>query len=409
MKINTSVFERVDCDKDHQHIRTGKKKCPVSWWARLRYVDPETNRPKDLQRRATSKANANDIATTEAKRIEATGGRSVKAKTFADLCNYYEKDYAKPAKYVEHKHTGELEKVSGLRSLYTVQRQIETLKEYFGPRMLDAITHGAIRQFKNHRFDVPTRAGRQRSIASVHRELALLRRMLNVALGEGWITSNPFKSKADNLISPASERQRERIITQTEENALLAACDKPKRGHLKAIVIAALDTGCRRGELLKLRWHDVDFHRGQIRIIKFNSKTAKPRAVPMSARLRIELDRLWSESAKDPSLPVFGGKLSHDGQVQPLASVKKSFVGARRDAGLPDVRMHDLRHTALTRLHRRGLSIGEVAAIGGHDNIQTTKRYLNADSETIDRATAILDSFNAGEVQPSETASELVN
>ncbi len=401
MNIKGSVFTRFDCDKDHpetdgNHIERGPKKCPVTWWARIRYIDPETNKPKDLQRRADSRADAIDKRDREITTIKQTAGRSVGSErmSFADLCAYYARHYVKEAEYVDDR------KVEGLRSWYTVSKQVDVLKDYFAGKPLRSLTHGGIEQFKKARLKAKTRDGRQRSIASVNRELALLRRMLNVAKAEGWIIESPFK-QGQSLISSADERKRERIITQTEEIALLKACEAPKRGHLRAIIIAALDTGCRRGELLKLRWSEVNLETGQITIIARNSKTARPRSVAMTGRLKAEIERLKSEAhfLSEEKALVFGG----------LQSVKKSFVGARTDAGLPDLRFHDLRHSAATRLVGGHLPLSEVGRILGHSQPQTTYRYVNANAETAQRAANVLDQFNAAPVPDSTTATEFVN
>jgi len=88
----------------------------------------------------------------------------------------------------------------------------------------------------------------QRSIATVNREPAYLRCLLNIAERNGWINRNPFKC-GDALIHVADERKREHILTREEESRMLAACTGP-RAHLRPIMIAALDTGCRLGELL---------------------------------------------------------------------------------------------------------------------------------------------------------------
>lgn len=107
--------------------------------------------------------------------------------------------------------------------------------------------------------------------------------MLNVAQAEGWLIRNPFKT-GESLISIADEKQRERILAPEEESRLLAACTG-RRKHLREIIIAALDTGCRRGELLKLRWNDVEFESRTITIQAFNTKTMRERKLTMTTRL----------------------------------------------------------------------------------------------------------------------------
>jgi integrase len=381
--------------------RTKGKK--VSWWARVIYVDPDTGKTRDLQRRAESKAKAGDLRDELLKDIKATSGRSVGSEdmTFGDLCRYFEEHYVKEAEYVNGR------KVAGLRSLASVKGHLNTLRDQFGRRKLRSLTYGNIRQFRAERLKQPDARykesddddakPKQRSIASVNRELALLRRMLNVATSEGWLIKNPF-TQGEPLISTADEMKRQRILSRDEEKTLLAACDAPKRGHLKSIVIAALDTGCRLGELLKLRWRDVDLNAGQITLVAFNTKTATARRVALTTRLKLVLAELKEQAPDRPEMRVFGI----------LNNVKSAFSGARKDAGLQDVRFHDLRHTAATRLVAMHIPLSEVGRILGHSQANTTYRYVNADIETAKRAAAALDSFHAAD-ERAEQVSAAIN
>jgi len=206
--------------------------------------------------------------------------------------------------------------------------------------------------------------------------------MLNVAYRESWILRNPFNT-GDSLISKADERKRERIITREEEARLLAACTD-KRAHLKPIIICALDTGMRSGEIFKLRWSDIDMVNRIITVRAFNTKTMRERQVAMTERMARELELLFKLSTKEPDALCFG--ISDN--------VKKSFNSVRKSAGLPDVRFHDLRHTHATRLVAAHIPLSEVGRVLGHTQINTTYRYVNANVETARRAAAVLDSFN---------------
>ena len=113
-----------------------------------------------------------------------------------------------------------------------------------------------IYKYRLERLTTPTHQSSQRAIATVNRELAYLRRLLNIAERNDWINKNPFK-RGDSLIHLADEVKRDTVLSPSECQRLLDACSN-RRSHLKPIVIAALDLGCRLGELLKLQWKDVD-------------------------------------------------------------------------------------------------------------------------------------------------------
>jgi integrase len=196
----------------------------------------------------------------------------------------------------------------------------------------------------------------------------------------------------------ADENKRERILTREEELKLLAACETSQRTHLKAILICALDTGMRQGEIFSLRWRSVDLENGLLTIQAFHTKTMKERQVAITTRLALELERLKANAPDNPNGLVFGI----------LDNVKRSFTAARSDAGLNDVRFHDLRHTAATRLVGAHIPLSEVGRVLGHTQANTTYRYVNANVETAKRAAAALNMFNSEGSAEQETA-EMVN
>jgi integrase len=362
-----------------------------TWWARVTYTDPVTGKRHDRQRRAENKVDAGDKVHELLAEVDATGGRSLAKEhmTFFDLATYFENHYLIPAEYVDGR------KVAGVRSISPAVAAVKVLKEHFGLRQLRGITHSDIRSFRAERLAKPTKAKKQRSVAAVNRELEKLRRLLNIAEREGWILRNPMRS-GDSLISVADERKRERIITRDEELRLLSACDDRWRRHLRPIVVCALDTGMRRGEILSLKWSDVNFEERVLTIRAFNTKTMKERQVSLTVRLALELETLWESSPKIREGLVFGF----------TNNVKRSFTSARTAAGLPDIRFHDLRHTAATRLVAAHLPLPEVGRVLGHTQANTTYRYVNANIETTRRAAAALDAFNQGAVEQLVAAEE---
>lgn len=106
----------------------------------------------------------------------------------------------------------------------------------------------------------------------------------------------------------------------------------------------------------------------------------KSRVIGLTSRLKDELRCLWNQSPQDLSGSVFG-----------LTDIKRSFGSARKEAGLEDVRFHDLRHVACTRLQQAGVSMVEGMRISGHTQASTFMRYVNTNEETARRAAAMLD------------------
>lgn len=389
-----------------------------SIFARVTYLDPVTQKRKDKLRRADNRTHAKEIIKEMLRDIDDNGEQSLDGHTFADLATYYKKHYLTKAEYVDGRKT------TGLRSLAAPTGFLNTLCDYFGKRLLRKITYGDVRSFHAARIKAPTsrktdKDGQpigKRSVASVNRELALLRRVFNVAVGEGWIPKNPMH-RGKSLVSIADEQKRERVLTFDEENKLLAACGKRtmtytrngkkitaidnggKRAHLRAIIIAAIDTGMRRGELLKLRWSDIDFANEIITVQALNTKTLKMREVGISTRLKLELETLFNQSPPDLNALVFG-----------LNDVKRSFEGVRRAAGLPDVRFHDLRHTHATRLIACHIPVTEVARTLGHQQLATTFRYVNQTRDSTKRITDAIDAMRAGTaMQDAAEENSLIN
>lgn len=374
-----------------------------SIWVRATLTDPRLGKRREIVRKVRPMTKAELSMDADAlakaklgKRIErdqavkkklaeilseaerAVNGEDV--ETFGQLAARFLSDYAKDAVFVGG------EKVGGMRSASTVRDHVRMLRREIGDaKKLRRITYDDLRQLKEKRWTTTTRNGAERSRATVHRELSILRRMLSVAKTNGWIDENPF-NRGEALILNSTEKKRERILTKDEEARLLLHCSHAARRHILPLVIAALDTAARRGELLKLRWRNVDLKASTMTFVARNTKTERERSVRIPQRLHAELQRLAKESGAHASSLVFGID----------ASVRRAFNTAKRLAGLDDVRFHDLRHTAASRLVAGHLALPEVGRILGHTQAETTYRYSNIDGTTRERAANILDDFNAG-------------
>lgn len=223
------------------------------WYARVTYTETNGGR-KDIKRHVASKSAGYKALGTLIEQVESNQYAAIEAErmTFAGLCDFYSAHYLTPPQYVKGR------KVSGLRSRTTVGGYINLLRDHFGRRKLKSVTYEDLRAFRDRRLKSPTRQSEQRSLTTVNREMAYLRRVLNIAERNGWIPKNPFKT-GDPLIHVADEVRRERILTREEEARLLAACGGCKwhtrpvrscntcRSHLRPIIIAASTPGAGSG------------------------------------------------------------------------------------------------------------------------------------------------------------------
>ncbi|MGI8467154.1 MAG: tyrosine-type recombinase/integrase [Pyrinomonadaceae bacterium] len=131
--------------------------------------------------------------------------------------------------------------------------------------------------------------------------------------------NNPF-GKTEKLISNASEKARERVLSYQEEIRLLNEY-AGEREHIKPILICVLDTAMRPEEIYKLNWSDIDFDNSVITILAENTKTETERIVGIIPRLKNELEKIWTSSPQLPNFTVFGVK-----------SIKTAFKTACRKA-----------------------------------------------------------------------------
>jgi integrase len=203
--------------------------------------------------------------------------------------------------------------------------------------------------------------------STVVRELAYFSSIINHACREWGInTPNPVLS----VRKPAQPLGRNRILTSDEESQLLLACEpKANRNiYTRPFIILALETAMRRGEILCLRWEHIDFLKRTAFLPL--TKNGETRTVPLSTRA--------IETLK--ALPR-----SIDGRVLPInfAALETNFKRARDRANLDNLRIHDLRHTAITRLAEKLPNLIELSAVSGHKNLGMLKRYYHPNPELL--------------------------
>lgn len=202
---------------------------------------------------------------------------------------------------------------------------------------------------------------------TVVRELAYFSSIINHARREwGISTPNPVIS----VRKPAQPQGRNRVLSYDEEEILLRACEpKANRNiYTKPFVILALETAMRRGEILSLRWENIDYSKRTAFLLL--TKNGESRTVPLSKRA---IDTLQT-------IPR-----SINGRVLPInfAALETNFKRARDRASLEDLRIHDLRHTAITRLAEKLPNLIELSAVSGHKNLAMLKRYYHPNPELL--------------------------
>jgi len=242
------------------------------------------------------------------------------------------------------------------RSWKRDEELLRPLCKLFGNKRLSDISTKDLEEFKLIRL-------KEVSPATVNRSLSVLRHLFNLA--KRW---NKFYG--DNPVSIVGMLEEhnlvERILTLDEENRLL----NESISYLRPILITALNTGMRRGEILSLKWSDVDLDMNMITINQTNSKSKKQRKIPVSSRMRSLLLELKLRSGNAEFVFI-------DDKGRVVKTIRSAFETACKRAGLQGLRFHDLRHTAATRMVETGANIVAISKMLGHSDIKTTMRYAH--------------------------------
>ena len=207
---------------------------------------------------------------------------------------------------------------------------------------------------------------RRQSGATVNRWLAVLSHCFTMAVREWqWCDDNPVRT----IRKPKEPRGRVRFLSDQERHQLLAACQASRNPYLHTIVVLALATGARRGELQGLQWPDVDLQRGTLTF--HETKNGERRAVPLTGQALTLMRQHTKVRRLDTAL------LFPDPTGSRLLSIRNAFENAVARAGIADFRFHDLRHTAASYLAMNGASLMEIAEVLGHKTLAMVKRYAH--------------------------------
>jgi integrase len=219
-------------------------------------------------------------------------------------------------------------------------------------------------------------AGEGLKPGSVNRYMALVKYIFNLA--ERWEVIN--KSPARGISRLADNNRKERYLTKEETARLLAVLkDWPNRTMADLITFLML-TGARKSEATHALWENINLQTGVWTVPL--SKSGKPRYIPLS---KAAIDLLERRR-------VNGGRyvFPSPGTGKPLVHTYFGWNKIRRQAGIPDVRLHDIRHHYASLLVNHGRSLYEVQKLLGHADISTTQRYAHLSQDTLKDATEIV-------------------
>lgn len=248
--------------------------------------------------------------------------------------------------------------------------------------------------------------------ATVNRDLARIRGALSRAVDWGMLAEHPMKTVKQ---AKGADDSRVRYLTAEEEKALrtaLAEREKARRAsrdrhnawhsargtaghaqwsdegftdHLSPMVLVALNTGMRRGELLGLEWRSVNLPGKLLTITVGNAKSRKARHIPLNAEALDTLTRWKRQAAPDARLvfpsPKSGGRMDN---------INSSWEELCASAKLAGFRFHDLRHTFASRLVMAGIDLNTVRELLGHSDIRMTLRYAHLAPDKLAEAVARL-------------------
>lgn len=209
-----------------------------------------------------------------------------------------------------------------------------------------------------------TRRGNRRSEGTCNRYLVSLAHCLSVATRQWkWLEKNP----ATDVAQLKEPRGRVRFLSDDERKRLLEACQESGAEHLYPQVVLALSTGMRQGEIVNLRWPDVDLKKG--RIVLHDTKNDERRTVPLTGQA-LSLMRAAAKVRRIDNDHCFPG----DKPGRPTQS-RAAWYKALRRAQIDDFRFHDLRHSAASYLAMNGATLAEIAEILGHKTLAMARRY----------------------------------
>lgn len=284
-------------------------------------------------------------ALAELQRVTQTVSRGGRVRTVAEAIGLLYADYARRE----------------LRSAYITRQRIEAnVLPWWGKLAITKLTPRHVDDYAAFRRS----EGAKNS--TINREVALVRRALTLAVQAGKLATVPF------LRALPEPEARKGFIEQEQYERL----KREMPDHIRGLLVLGYHTGMRKGELLALRWDQVDWDAGLIRLDAGQTKAKRSRAVPIYGEMAEALrgmQALSRQVASNEQHKVVLATMS--GRIFPLSDFRDSWAKACAAAGLPGLLFHDLRRSAVRNMERAGIPRSVAMAISGHSTESVYRRY----------------------------------
>lgn len=255
-----------------------------------------------------------------------------------------------------------------------IRKQTALLQRWraeIGSHALADVTPSLIAECRDKLAGEITLRDKLRSPATVNRYMAALSIAFTTAVKEwGWLEDSPMRK----VTKPKESRGRVRFLSDDERIRLLKFCKESSNPYLYAVVVLALSTGMRQGEIMGLTWDVVDLNQG--RAILHETKNGERRAVAITGHA-LELLKELSKVRRIDSNLIFPSKENAPQKPQKPMDLRAPWETAVKKAELQDFKFHDLRHSAASYLAMNGASLAEIAEVLGHKTLQMVKRYAH--------------------------------
>jgi integrase len=297
------------------HSGRARDRCEHPWWGSYHYGGRlyRTSLPKWANRKIDTKAKA-QLALEEMRRAVRAGKFDRREPNVASEGPL---TFRRFAQIYADRHV----KAKGLSLAADIDCRLRPLLQQFGDRLLADIRTADVEDFVAS-LKKPRQNGATLAPASINRTVTLLRHMFNWAIGREYIERTPFRRGTEKLIQLEQEDNKRRRRVSPDEEAKLLAAAPPQ---LRSMIVVALDTGTRRGEMLALRFADLDLDRGLIALRGVTTKSGKTRHVPISTlRLRAVFEwlRIDGEGKEKPAEAL----IFADEEGKPIVTFRRAWV-----------------------------------------------------------------------------------